>query len=278
MISFDFEYYRPAAIAEAVNIYYGLQSHGKEALYYSGGTEIISMARSNELHFDAVVDIKEIPECNVLQIQNGQLAIGAAATLTGICEAGLFPLLADVSRALSDHTSRNKITVGGNICGIIEYREALLPFLLCDSLAVLAGRNGMRTVPINQIFNQRLEIEKGELLVQLVTDKSFLSLPHKLFRRTAIEEIDYPLVTIAMVIKDNMVRAAFSGICGYPFRSSKIEEDLNDGSIIVDARISNAIRHLPAPLLNDLRGSAEYREYILRNALSDMINSIGGAA
>jgi CO/xanthine dehydrogenase FAD-binding subunit len=68
MISFDFEYYRPTTIEEAVHVFQQADSNGKEPLYYSGGTEIISMARLNQLRTGAVIDIKGIPECNVLQI------------------------------------------------------------------------------------------------------------------------------------------------------------------------------------------------------------------
>lgn len=275
MISFDFEYYRPSSINEAVNTYQNLKSLGRQVIYYAGGTEIISMARINAIHFDAVIDIKEIPECNVLQAVNNQLAVGAAVTLTKISEASMFPLLTAVVKSTADHTSRDKITIGGNICGAIPYHEALLPFLLCDSQAVLAGRNGTRTVPINQIYNQKLQMENGEFLVQLITAAEYLNLTYEFVRRTKMEIIDYPLLTLALIKKDNSVKVAFSGVCSFPFRSKKIEEDLNNKNAALDERINSAMAHLPGPLLSDLQGSAEYRNFILKNVLSDTMQKIG---
>lgn len=93
-----------------------------------------------------------------------------------------------------------------------------------------------------------------------------------------MEEIDYPLVTIAMVKKDNRVRAAFSGVCDFPFRSNKIEDDLNDKTIALNARINNVMAHLPGPIANNLQGSSEYRDFVFRNVLLDVVNKIGGAA
>lgn len=49
---------------EAVDIYTRLCSEGKQPLYYGGGTEIISMARTHNIYTDAVIDIKGIPECS----------------------------------------------------------------------------------------------------------------------------------------------------------------------------------------------------------------------
>ena len=278
MISFDFEYYRPKSVNEAVNTYNSLNAAGREVIYYGGGTEIISMARMNKLNFSAVIDIKEIPECNILKAQDNQLVIGAAVTLTGICEANLFPLLTNAAKAAADHTSRNKITIGGNICGMIPYHEALLPFLLCDSKVVLAGKDGQSTVPINQIFNRSFSGEKGELLVQIHTDKSYTGVPYQFVKRTKMEEIDYPLVTMAIIKKDDRIRAAFSGVCGFPFRSQKIEDDLNDKAVGIDERINNAVSHIPGPIASNLQGSAEYRDFVFRNLLLDALNKIGGVS
>lgn len=138
----------------------------------------------NELHFDAVIDIKEILECNMLQADKNRLVIGSAVTLTRICEANLFPFLTIAARVTADHTSRSKITIGGNICETIPYHEALLPFLLCDSQAILSGRDGQRTVPVIQVFDQRFKMKKGELLVHILTYKSCIDLPYDFTKRT----------------------------------------------------------------------------------------------
>ena len=56
MISFDFSYYKPVSIEEAILLYQTLTSQGKKAMYYAGGTEIITGARMNQIVFDAVID------------------------------------------------------------------------------------------------------------------------------------------------------------------------------------------------------------------------------
>jgi CO/xanthine dehydrogenase FAD-binding subunit len=274
MISFDFEYYKPTTVEEAVRLFVQADSNGKEPLYYSGGTEIISMARLNQLRTGAVIDIKGIPECNVMQIRQEQLVIGAAITLTALSETNLFPLLSDTVRDAADHTNRNKITVGGNLCGKFFYREALLPFLLADSQVVLAGTRGIRKVSIHRILNGVPLLEKGDLLVQILSDKRYLDLPFVTVKKTKLEKIDYPIVRISGLKSREGIRVAFSGVSAIPFRSQKIEEVLNKASFPLEERIENAIRIWPAPILNDILSSAAYRTFVLRNTLSDTIAAL----
>lgn len=275
MISFDFEYYKPTSVAEAVRTFQELDAQGKKTVYYAGGTEIISLARLNQVVVDAVIDIKEIPECNVFQFVGDKLLIGAAKTLNELREVNLFPLLREILRKAADHTSRNKITLGGNICGTIFYRESVLPFLLSDSQLLIAGEEGLKTVSIHEVFDKEIQLKKGEFLVQVITNKEDTELPYATIKKTKISQVEYPLVTVAAVKKDQRVRVAFSGVCAFPFRSLQIEADVNDMSSSVEQRIDHALQHLPTPALDDIRASKEYRAFVLRNTLADSLKMLG---
>ncbi|MFC3885746.1 FAD binding domain-containing protein [Bacillus songklensis] len=276
MISFDFEYYRPASIQEAIELFQRLEGEGKQPIYYSGGTEIITLGRLDLVVTKAVIDIKGIPECRVLQYEEDYLALGGGLSLTEIEEANLFPLLSKTASEVADHTARNKITVGGNICGQIFYREAVLPFLLTDSQVITAGLNGLRTEPINTVFNQHLQLEKGEFLVLLLTEKDYLDMPHISIKIRQQWDTGYPLATIAAIKKEEQVRVAFSGVCPFPFRSKEIEEELNNKQLSLDERVNRAIRLLPEPILDDVEGSAEYRKFVIKTTLVDIITGLEG--
>jgi CO/xanthine dehydrogenase FAD-binding subunit len=271
LIAFNFEYYKPDILQDAVKLFHELDRQGKQPVYYSGGTEIITFARRNSLFTKAVIDIKGIPECNVFGVKDNKLFIGAAITLTRISEANPFPLLSKVARGIADHTARNKITVGGNICGRITFREAVLPFLLSDSYAVVAGVNGLKSVPINQIFNKTLQLNRGEFLVYLITDKSYVNMPYIAEKRVRQGKTGYPLITATAIKSEGYIKAAFSGICGFPFRSSMVEEWLNNKNLPLNSRIDNAIKNFPCSIVDNVQGSADYREFILRNMLQDIL-------
>lgn len=276
MIPIDFDYYRPDSIDEAVQIYKELDSQGKEPIYYGGGSEIISMARVHNIHTKAVIDLKGIPECNVLEFQGDLLVIGASVTLSRISESKLFPLLGKTGGRIADHTIQCKITLGGNIGGTIIYREAVLPLLLSDSYVIIASENKRKQVPISEVFMERLHLARGEFIVQFTLGKEYTALPYVHVKKTRNEKIDYPLISIAAIKQSDKIRVAFSGVCAFPFRSTQVEDDLNDKNSPWEARINNVLSHLPAPVLNDVSGSDKYRKFVLKNALINTLETLEG--
>ena len=186
MIAFDFEYYRPSTLEECIKVFQNLKVQGKRPIYYAGGTEIICRARGNDNFFNAVVDIKSVEECNVLDERENQLVIGSAVTLNKICEADIFPLLTMTSKWVADNTSRNKITIGGNICSAIPFKEAALPFLLCDSWAVIAENNTIKTLPFKQAFNEKMQLVDGTMLIQVRVHKNHIKVPFNGVRKQKI--------------------------------------------------------------------------------------------
>ena len=276
MIAFNFEYYEPQEIEEAVELYKTLKRDGKNPFYFSGGTEIITLGRLNLIKPDAIIDIKKIPECNQFKSDDQYLYIGAALSLNEFEKNHSFPLLSNVTKEIADHTSNNSITLGGNICGQIYYREAVLPFLLADSTCVTARSSVLQKKNINEMFNQQLQLEDGELLISLITAKEFVDSKSMSIKIRQQWDTGYPLVTVAALKKDEFIRFAFSGVCPFPFRSIKMEEILNNQKLSIRERITAALQIIPGPVLNDIEGSSEYRLFVLENALPIFLKKLGG--
>ncbi|MGE5391992.1 MAG: FAD binding domain-containing protein [Deltaproteobacteria bacterium] len=276
MMTIDFEYHRPDTLEQAVQIFVDLDRQGKNPVYYGGGTEIISMGRMDNIQAGAVIDIKGIPQCRVQEIKKDYLIIGAGVTLTEIHEANLFPLLAQAGARVADHTIQNKVTLGGNLCGTIIYREAVLPLLLAESQVLITGPGGSRTLPIDQIFDQRIRLEHGEFIVQVFIHTSYLSRPYIHVKRTKQDKINYPLVTICAMRVDQAVRTAFSGLCDFPFRSPELERHLNDRKLPLTLRVEQAIAALPAEIPDNIEGSAGYRRFILKQLMTSILTELEG--
>lgn len=276
MIPYEFEYYKPHSLQEAFELYARLQLENKKPLYFCGGTEIITMARLSLIDTNAVIDIKGIPECCVLESKGEQVTIGSTIPLAKLEEETVFPLLSRVCNRIADHTSRCKITLGGNICGKIFYREAVLPLLVADSELVIAGKDGLRKVSIHEVFHRQIQLLPGEFVVQAVIPKSYTEMPYMTEKRTKIDRIDYPVVTVAALKNGDTMRFSFSGLCPFPFRSQKVEEALNNRSLKPIDRTSLALNAISDPILDDINGSAEYRKFVVRNLLLDAITTLEG--
>lgn len=276
LLSSNIEYYKPMTIKEALELFYFLKANNRRPIYYAGGTEILTLGRLNLVETDALIDIKELKECQMFEFNQDYLVSGTVITLTDIEEKNLFPLLSKTSMEIADHTARNKITLGGNLCGQIFYREAVLPFLLCDSQVIVAGFKGTEAFPINQIFNQNFQLEDGQLIIQLLTDKKYINLPFLSIKKRQQWDTGYPLLTIASIKIDNQIRFAISGLCPFPFRSKQMEAELNNSSVNVVERIQKALQFIPGEVLDDVEGSKEYRLFVLRNLLEEMISEMEG--
>ena len=282
MIPFDFAYYKPVTKQEAVDLFYELNAEDKQPMYYAGGTEIISFARLNSIFTKAVIDIKAIPECNVLEFDRNSLIIGGAVTLTKIQEVNYFPLLSQAGGRVADHTTRGKITLGGNMLSRLPYREAILPLLAAESEIITLGRDGEKRQKINNLYQETLQLEPGELLLQVVTEKTSVEAPCLSLKKTSQgdvsypqNKIGYPLMSLAALRKESRIRIAISGLCAYPFRSKELENALNEEES-PDNRVQTALGCLPSGIVEDMEGSASYREYIFKDMLSQVLENLEG--
>ncbi len=259
MIPYDVAYYRPDTLPEALEAFRQAAAEGLAPAWLGGGTEIVTMARDGKLRPGALIDLKGVPECAGIEELDGHLRFGACLTLNEAADQARFPLLAAAASGVADHTVRNSITLGGNIAGRLPYREAVLPFLLCDTVAEIAGAEGGREVPLAKLFEKRLRLAAGEALVALRVPVAAASLPHAYARRTKDSRVDYPLLTACFVRDGRTLRVAVSGLGDYPAKLP--DREMGRGAPATDTA-GLAARA-------DMRASAEYRVALFQRALEE---------
>jgi CO/xanthine dehydrogenase FAD-binding subunit len=274
MIPFSFSYLRPETLDEAITAHARLAVEGKSPFYYAGGSEIISMCRVSAIRPGAVIDVKRVPELMQMALTGDDLVIGAACTLREIASAGHFPLLSLAGGRIADHTNQCRITLGGNLCGTIRYRETSLPLLLSDARIALAGPKGTREVPMREVFDGRMKLKQGELVVRVRVPRRALDARHFHIKKTRNDKIDYPLVSVSAMVLDKRLRVACSGVCPQPFRGFAMEDPLNDRTLEIEQRVERACASLPEPALSDVEGSAEYRVFVLKNTLREILEEL----
>jgi CO/xanthine dehydrogenase FAD-binding subunit len=275
MIPFNFLYHRAETLSEAVEAYRQAERDGLKPAYLAGATEIMTFCRIGRIKPGALVDIKRIPECRVQGEEDGELVFGAALTLNEIIEGAFFPLLRQAS-VIVDHTVRNRLTLGGNIAGMLPYRETVLPLLLADATARLAGSAGERTVPLAGVFSKCLRLAPGEVLAQIRVPKAMAARACLYRRRVRKGRFDYPLVTTCFLEADGGLRMAVAGAYNFPLRSLEAEAVLNDRAIPLAQRPAAVIAAIPHPIVEDMRGSGAYRRMLFEKCISQALKTFGG--
>lgn len=211
MIPRDVVFHRAETATEAVRLYRSLEGgipegqpmkdrphEDRTPFYFSGGTEIVTLARENKIVPTDLIDIKAIPETRTFAVvahdevgppgdgtgtgdAGEQLQLGAALPLNVLVDSGVFPLLSACSGGVADRTTRNSITLGGNICGMLPYRETVLPFLVLESRmevaappvaspAELDAPAEIRRVPVLEAFRKKVEIARDEFVVRFIVN------------------------------------------------------------------------------------------------------------
>lgn len=309
MIPFELDYIQAESVDEAVTAWHDVNAAGHVPRYFGGGTEFVTMAREHKIHADVLIDYKRIAETTR---RDGGF-YGAGVRLNEVVDDDVWSLLGRCCTGVADRTVRNSITLGGNIAGMLPYREAVLPFLLLDGSVhtAVAAAEGVehRTVAMAERFVKRLLLDDGELVVGFEIDAdlahsieasgaaiqdrgfgpvtAFATGPRGGWyysRRTKEPRLDYPLVTLVLVLLDGAFRLATTGAFGYPMRATAAEEVLNDGDAArfaqIDERERLAIagRALAAESTKyrkDIRGSREYRQEMTVRSLADGLRQLG---
>src|SRR5699024_476271 len=160
--------------------------------------------------------------------------------------------------------------------GSIIYREASLVLLAANSHVLVGNTGGIQKISINEYWDMDIKDKEGDLIIQLITEKRYLNLPHAHVKRTKNEKIAYPLISAVALKDEENINIAFSGICDTSFRSKKIEENLNNISISPDKRINDTIEKITYKILDDNNGTPEYRKFVLANILEEIIDKFEG--
>ncbi|MDX9958757.1 MAG: FAD binding domain-containing protein [Spirochaetia bacterium] len=283
MIATDITYIQVDSPEEAVLAW---SSH-PGARYLAGGTEITTTARRSAAYpLTTLIDVKNLAETMILETQAGRIALGAALPLATLEDWPGFPLLSATIKGIADRTVRNRLSLGGNIAGMLPYREAVLPLLLADATAVSVAPGLGGTAPVRKTwrlrerFDKRLVLEPGELVLNFSLPADFAALPWAHRRRTRTGPVDYPLVTLCLVRDGAEFRLAASGAHPYPLRSDAADAALSAGASPAGASSAGASSIMEAVLdalgspRGDQRASGDYRVALLGLLLGSALEEL----
>jgi len=112
-----FRMHRPETVTDAVGL---LAEHGPEALPMAGGTDLVPNMKHRLFEPAHVVSLNQIQALHDVGVHDGELVIGATATLADVSThpqvRQWFPSLAEAAGLVAGPQIRNRGTVGGNLC------------------------------------------------------------------------------------------------------------------------------------------------------------------
>ena len=286
-----FDYRAPRSLKQALEI---LDHHGEEARVLAGGTDLIVQMKQGTTHPACVVDVKKIPELNVLdwKLEDG-LHIGAAVPISRLLTLPVvwekYNILAQACSGIGSMQLRNRATIGGNICNAAPSADSAPPLLCLRAKAVMFSSKGVRAIPMEDFFlvPGKTARDNRELLVEIVipTPESLSSGCY--LKHGTREKMDIAVAGVASFLslsaqdrKLKAVRIALGAVAPRPMRAPRAEAILTKNLLnrqSIEAAGEQAANE--AEPISDLRGSAEYRREIVkvltRRTLNKACESLG---
>ena len=276
----DIEYVRPSNLDEAIDF---LSDHGPETKALAGGTDLLVDIRSGELTARYIMDITRIPQLREITMTAEGLSIGAGVTIADILRSEtvgrLAPVLGKACLKFGSPQVRNTATIGGNIGNASPSADTFPPLIVHEALAVLAGPEGERRIPVDKSAAgpYKSSIGPDELIVRFILKPAEGRLYEflKIGRRKALA---IARVSMAMLAeKDAAGAIGFFRFClgsstPVPCRMTEVEEFLT-GRVPDEALVTEAGRIAAEKMIeiSGRRSTTVYKEPAVKGLFRQLL-------
>lgn len=266
----EFDFAAPDTLQQAVEL---LGRANGDARALAGGTDLIPQIKENRRHPSLVVDVKKIPELNVLSYDTDGLRIGAAVSCTAIASFAAvkehYPALAEACALIGSYQIQNRAALGGNICNAAPSADAVPPVLSYSGRLVIAGPNGQRELAAETFFTGpgQTVLTGGEVLVEIQLPPPPANSGAAYLRFIPREEMDIAVAGVGSFVQLSadgqscqQARITLASVAPTPVRADEAEAFVAgkalDATTIAEAGELAAKAARP---ISDVRGSAAYR-------------------
>jgi len=247
---------RPTTLAEALR----LKAEQPDAVPIEGGTDVMVALNFDRLRPAALIDLNAVYELNGWSQENGTVRLGAGLTYTEAMReplAGLLPALAEASRTVGSPQIRNRGTIGGNLGTASPAGDALPPLLVEGAEVELASVRGSRMLGLREFLvgPKRNALAPDELIVAVHVSPS--GSPQTFMKVGPRNAMVIAVVSLALCVDEERreIRAAFGSAGPVPaLVTAPLEDAGHFPQLVAEA----------ASPIDDVRGSARYRQHALR--------------
>jgi carbon-monoxide dehydrogenase medium subunit len=269
----DFEYEAPATLAAAAAPF---SKYGERARPMAGGTDLLDQVRTDQLRPDVIVDLKKIPELNILELSDSGLELGAAVTCSDIYKdariATSFAALTDSCQLIGGIQIQNRASVGGNLCNSGPAGDSIPSLIALSAVCVVTGPGGTRNIPVEDFCTGpgKNVLRPEEILVQLRIPPSPSRSGSHYRRFTPRNEMDIAVCGVGASValdesKQSFVsaRIALGAVAPTPLFVKEAGE-LLIGRPVADESIREAAQaaRAAAQPIDDMRGTKEFRIHL----------------
>ena len=266
---------------------------GPKARALAGGTDILVQLRANRYRIDRLVDVKHIPEMNVLTLNANGLTVGAAVPCYKVYEnaeiSKVYPGLNDCTSLIGGIQIQSRASMGGNLCNAAPSADTIPMQIAYGGVANVQGPKGKRTVPVEQFCSGpgRSVLQDGELLVSIHFPRPKAGTGANYLRFIPRNEMDIAVAGagVTVILKNGTIesgRIAIASVAPTPVYCKEASDYLA-GKPATEATIlaASELAKKDAKPITDMRGTIEQRIHLVgvltKRALTTAVTRAKGA-
>jgi CO/xanthine dehydrogenase FAD-binding subunit len=273
----EFDYIKPETYAEASQF---LTSHAGEARPFIGGTDLFVQMRDRLYKPKYLVDVKGLEGMSEITFDASQgLTVGAAVSMNRVIASAEvvanYPILAEAAESVASYQLRTRATIVGNICNASPAGDTIGASLLLDGVLNVFGAQGQRQIPLVDFFlgPGQTVLETGDIVasIQFPLPPEGLRGRYLKLGRNRLSDLSIVGVTALGypdldTVSGFRFRLALASVAPVPLVVPAIENILSDNQVTEVSlnRAAEAAQEASTPI-DDVRGSARYRKYMVRN-------------
>jgi len=267
-------YHLAESIEEAVTI---LAEAGEKGRIIAGGTDLIlELKRGTRKGISTIIDITKIPGLDrIMEDEDGLIHIGPLVTHNHIVASPLIRkkafCLLQACWEIGSPQIRNRGTVVGNLITASPANDAISPLMALDAKLVLQSVRGERIVALDDFY---LGVRKTVMEADEIVTDIFFDAPgpfeHSYFIKTALRKaqaISVINISVLVDLENGIAKDAkiTLGATAPTIIHAEGAEEFIVGKDLTDEVIAEtaSLTAQAASPISDLRGSADYRSYMV---------------
>ena len=281
-----FKYMAPISLQYALS---KLSENSSQAKILAGGTDLFVEIKKNNTMPSELIDIKRIPDLdNISFAKNNSLEIGPLVTIsklaTHVKVGKFFPALNEAASSIGSIQTRNKATVGGNICRAAPSGDMAPALLIYQAKALITGIVGSREVDLEKFFlgPGQTVIRPNEMLTNILIPISNNKVSSLYIKRGRRSTVDLAVTGVAGLIEwhddKNTVkecRIALASVAPRPIRVHNAELLLKDKEItfkLIEKCSKEASKECKP--ISDVYGSEWYKRELVNALVTQCLRKI----
>lgn len=280
------QFFQPTTLSAALEL---VDRYAGQARLVSGATDLLVELQRGVRPTEALIDLSQIQELRYIQQSNGIFQIGAGTTHNDLvahpaASTALLPL-AQACWEVGAPQIRARATIVGNLVTASPANDTITPCMALGAEVVLTSLHGERVVPLADFYTgvRRTVLQPNELVRELRCaglnpNQRGIFLKLGLRRAQAISVINLALVLQFEAGPESLISAAqitLGSVAPTIIHASAAEAYLIGKQLTpaVCAEAAQLVRNAARPI-DDVRGSARYREQALERLAADALQRL----